>query len=288
MAAAHVSVRDPRISAFLSPRTPSGTVLAEGTWAHRHLLDIGADIDTFLFCPELLEPTALSLAQAVAGRARSAYAVSARTYARVSRRRSSSGLASLVRLPAWEAADGVIGGRPIHSGTLVLVADGIEYATNLGALIRVVDASGAQALLLTNRQARIEHPDVFTASRGTLLTTPLIDFGEPLAAAAWLAREGFAVHLALPGASRDFRDRPHGVRPTAIVVGSEGRGVSAQWRSVPHEAVSIPMRGRADSLNVAVAAGVLLFLRAFDSLDVLPTSPLDRQKRQVEGAKATG
>jgi TrmH family RNA methyltransferase len=259
MAAAHVSARDPRISAFLSPRTPSGTVLAEGTWAHSHLLDIEADIDTFLFCPELLDPPARTLAQAIARRARSAYAVSAKTYARVGRRTSPSGLASLVRLPTWRAGKGFIGGRTIHSGTLVLVADGIEYAANLGALIRVVDASGAEALLLTNRQARIEHPDVFTASRGTVLTTPVIDFGEPQTAAAWLAREGFTVHLALPDASRDFRDRPHGVRPTAIVVGSEGRGVSAQWRSVPHEAVSIPMRGRADSLNVAVAAGVLLF-----------------------------
>jgi TrmH family RNA methyltransferase len=259
MAAAHVSARDPRISAFLSPRTLSGTVLAEGTWAHRHLLDVDADIDTFVCCPELLDPPARLLAEAVAQHARSAYAVSARTYARVSRRTSPSGLASLVRLPAWRAADGVIGGRAIHSGTLVLVADGIEYATNLGALIRVVDASGAQALLLTNRQARIEHPDVFTASRGTVLTTPVIDFGEPRAAAAWLASAGFTVHLALPDASRDFRDRPRGVRPTAIVVGSEGRGVSEQWRSVPHDAVSIPMRGRADSLNVAVAAGVLLF-----------------------------
>lgn len=129
----------------------------------------------------------------------------------------------------------------------------------MGALIRVVDASGAQALLLTNRQARIDHPDVFTASRGTLLTTAVIDFGEPAAAANWLTREGFGVHLTLPGAARDFRDRPRGDRPTAIVVGSEGRGVSAQWRSLPHEVVSIPMRGWADSLKVAVAAGVLLF-----------------------------
>lgn len=259
MAAAHVSARDPRISAFLSPRTPPGTVLAEGMWAHRQLLDLRADIDVFLSCPELLAPPARPLAQAVARRARAAYQVSARTYARIGRRTSPSGLASLVRLPAWSVGDGTIGGHTIHSGTLVLVADGIEYATNLGALIRVVDASGAQALLLTNRQARIEHPDVFTASRGTVLTTPVIDFGEPPAAAAWLARAGFTVRLALPDASRDFRERPRGVGPTAIVVGAEGRGVSAQWRSVPHEAVSIPMRGRADSLNVAVAAGVLLF-----------------------------
>jgi TrmH family RNA methyltransferase len=259
MAAAHVSARDPRISAFLSPRTPSGTVLVEGAWAHQHLLDIRADIDIVLSCPELLDPRARPLAEAVARRARSAYEVSARTYARVGRRTSPSGLASLVRMPAWPVTDGAIGGRSIHNGTQVLVADGIEYATNLGALIRVVDASGTQALLLTNRQARIEHPDVFTASRGTVLTTPVIDFGEPAAAAAWLARQGFTVHLALPGAARDFRERPRGVRPTAIVVGAEGRGVSARWRSVPHEAMSIPMHGRADSLNVAVAAGVLLF-----------------------------
>jgi tRNA G18 (ribose-2'-O)-methylase SpoU len=91
------------------------------------------------------------------------------------------------------------------------------------------------------------------------LTTPVIDFGEPNAAAAWLDREGFAIHLALPAAPRDNRDRPRRDRPTAIVVGSEGRGVSAQWRLIPHEVVSIPMRGRADSLNVAVAAGILLF-----------------------------
>lgn len=259
MAAAYVSARDPRIRSLLSTRTPPGTVLAEGLWAHRCLLDTGADIEIFVFCPQLLAGPAQELAEAVARRARSVFEVSANTYHRVSRRTQPSGLASSVRLPVWRAGDGTIADRAIHSGTRVLVADGIEYATNLGALIRVVDASGAQALFLTNRQARLEHPDVFTASRGTLLTTPVIDFGEPQAAAAWLAREGFNVHLALPDGSSDFRDLPHGRRPTAIVVGSESRGVSAQWRSIPHQAVSIPMRGRADSLNVAVAAGVLLF-----------------------------
>jgi len=258
-AAAHVSARDPRIKPFLTTRPLPGTVVAEGVWAHKTLLDLDAGIDIFVCCPPMLSGTAHKLAENVARKARTALEVSAKTYARISHRNQPSGLASLVRLPAWQAGEGAIAGRSIHDGTRVLVADGIEYATNLGALIRVVDASGAQALLLTNRQARLDHPDVFTASRGTLLTTPVIDFGEPEAAAAWLAREGFSVHLALPQASVDFRDLPRGSGPTAIVVGSEGRGVSAQWRSVPHRAVSIPMRGRADSLNVAVAAGVLLF-----------------------------
>ncbi|MEV0643959.1 TrmH family RNA methyltransferase [Phytomonospora sp. NPDC050363] len=260
MAVAHVSARDPRISALLSARnTPPGTLLAEGDWAHRCLLDAGGDIEVFVQCPELLTDGSRELAGTVSRRARSAFAVSAKTYARISRRNRSSGLASLVRLPGWRAGDGTIGGRRVDDGTVVLVADGIEYASNLGALVRVVDASGAQALILTGRRARVEHPEVFTASRGTVLTTPVVDLGAPREAAAWLARHGFAVYLALPGAREHFRDRPRGGRPTAIVVGSEGEGVAPEWREVPHHPVSIPMRGRADSLNVAVAAGVLLF-----------------------------
>jgi len=261
MAAVPVSARDPRISAFLSARTPSGTVLAEGVWAHQCLLHADADIETFVCCPDLLDEPARRLARDNARLAHTAVEVSAKTYVRISRRTKPSGLASLVRLPQWHPGDGTIGGRPIDGGTRVLVADGIEYATNLGALIRVVDASGAQALLLTNRRARLEHPDVFTASRGTVLTTPVVDFGEPRPAADWLLRSGFSIRLALPGALRSFRTPDQGEQsgPIAFVVGSEGRGVSAAWRAVPHESVSIPMRGRADSLNVAVAAGVLLF-----------------------------
>jgi TrmH family RNA methyltransferase len=256
---AHVSARDPRVRALLPSRTPPGTILAEGVWAHLCLLDTGADIEIFVYSPPLLTGHAHDIAEAVAHRAREVFEVSTNTFRRISRRTQPSGLASLVRIPVWRAGDGTIGGRAIRSDARILVADGIEYATNLGALIRVVDASGAQALFLTNRQARLEHPDVFGSSRGTLLTTPVIDFGEPAAAAAWLAREGFSVRLALPEGSSDFRDLPRGRHPTAIVVGSEGRGVSAEWRSMPHQAVSIPMRGRADSLNVAVAAAILLF-----------------------------
>lgn len=260
MAVAHVSARDPRISALLSSRkTPPGTMLAEGEWAHRCLLDAGADVDTLVQCPELLGGEGMDLAREAARRARAAFAVSAKTFARISRRGRPSGLASLVRLPEWRAESGAIGGRAVGPSTVVLVADGIEYASNLGALVRVVDGSGADALILTGRRARVENPEVFTASRGTVLTTPVVDLGSPRRAADWLARHGFAVYLALPGADAHFRERPRGLRPTAIVVGSEGNGVAPEWREVPHEPVSIPMLGRADSLNVAVAAGVLLF-----------------------------
>src|SRR5262245_17970553 len=117
MAAVHVSARDPRISALLSARTPLGTVIAEGNWAHRCLLDTGVDIDILVYCAPLLDEPARKLARAAERRARAAYEVSAKTYARVSRRTKPSGLASLVRLPRWHAGEAVVGGQPIDNDT---------------------------------------------------------------------------------------------------------------------------------------------------------------------------
>jgi TrmH family RNA methyltransferase len=147
----------------------------------------------------------------------------------------------------------------LRRARLVLVADGVEYAGNLGALLRTVDASGADALLVTNPVGRLTHPTVFSASRGTLLTTPSLVFDSVEAARRQLDVAGFEIVIADPDASVDFRDARYGGRPTAIVVGSEGSGISADWRTGDVQPVSIAMRGKADSLNVATAAAVLLF-----------------------------
>ena len=85
------------------------------------------------------------------------------------------------------------------SSSLVLVADGVEYAGNLGTLIRTVDAARADCLVLTSRRARVNHPSVYTASRGMVLSTPVLEFDDIAAAAGWLRRHEFEVHLADPG-----------------------------------------------------------------------------------------
>ena len=113
-------------------------------------------------------------------------------------------------------------------------------------------------LVLTRATARITHPKAFVASRGTVLTTPVLEYAD------------VAVGPRRPGRRRlhDVRRRPGrrgplpraglGSGPTAVVVGSEGDGVAEEWRTGLTR-VSIPMRGRADSLNVAASAAVLLF-----------------------------
>lgn len=261
----YAGAKHPQVQAMLAHgrpghSTPSRVVTVEGLWAHRYLLEAAAEVVTFLWCPEAAGPGSAECAATMAGRAAESFEISTKTMARVSRRQRGGGLASLVRIPQWSVTADAIAERAVDERTLVLIADGVEYSGNLGTLIRTVDACGADALVLTNRRARVDRSTVFTASRGTVLSTPVAEFDTPEAAAKWCADAGIAVYLADPSAPRDYRNgvfRPH--RPTAIVVGSEGSGISGSWYNRPHTPVNIPMRGRADSLNVGVAAAILLF-----------------------------
>jgi TrmH family RNA methyltransferase len=184
--------------------------------------------------------------------AEASYEIAPRTLARLHPGAAPPGLLSVVRLPEWRPSDVL---RP--DTRLVLVADGIEYAGNLGTLIRTADAAGASGVVLTSAAARVTHPKVFEASRGTVLTTPVLEADVTDARRA-LTAGGFTTLVADPAAAVDYREVAYEHRKVAIVVGSEGEGVVPAWRCGA-TTVSIPMRGRADSLNVAASASILLF-----------------------------
>jgi TrmH family RNA methyltransferase len=225
-----------------------------GGWAHEAVLRTDTAIEFVLWCPgPRAHPELEASAVAAAARANRAFRISERTLARIHPDAAAPELLSVVRLPVWDATTLLADGA-----RLVLVGDGIEYAGNLGTLVRTVDACAADALVLTGATARVTHPKVFTASRGTVLTTPVLTFGSVREARSALAAAGFTAYVADPGAATSYRRVGLGRGRTAVVVGSEGSGVSDQWREGLTR-VSIPMRGRADSLNVAVSAAVLLF-----------------------------
>ena len=236
----------------LLPRADHVTAVAGG-WAHEVVLESGARVEAALWCPgERRHPVLEATAARVAAAADRAFRVTERTLARIHPGLTAPALVSVVRLPRWPVslqADG---------GGLVLVADGIEYAGNLGTLIRTADACAVDALVLTGTTARVSHPKAFAASRGTVLTTRVLEYGDVASARADLAAAGFTTYVADPAGATPYRSAGLGSGPTAVVVGSEGDGVAEGWRSGLMR-VSIPMRGRADSLNVAASAAVLLF-----------------------------
>src|SRR6185436_8713624 len=90
------------------------------------------------------------------------------------------------------------------------------------------------------------------------LTTPVLTYDSIASARAALSEAGFTAYVADPAGATPYRSAGLGSGRTAVVVGSEGDGVSDEWR-VGLTRVAIPMLGRADSLNVAASAAVLLF-----------------------------
>lgn len=235
------------------PRADHLTAVSGG-WAHEVVLRSRAPVEVVLWCPgERPYPDLEATAATVASRATRAFRIAERTLARIQPDASAPALLSVVRLPRWESA------RVLTADArLVLVADGIEYAGNLGSLVRTADACAADALVLTRATARVTHPKAFAASRGMVLTTPVLDYTTVASARADLAGAGFTAYVADPSGTASYRTAGLGTERTAVVVGSEGAGVSDEWRTGLTR-IAIPMRGRADSLNVAVSAAVLLF-----------------------------
>jgi RNA methyltransferase, TrmH family len=225
-----------------------------GGWAHEVAVRSDAAIDVVLWCPgERVHPELEAAAAAAVGQASRAYRISERTLARIQPDATAPALLSVVRLPRWDSRSVLTG-----DARLVLVADGIEYAGNLGTLVRTADACAADALVLTRATARVTHPKAFAASRGMVLTTPVLTYPSVASARDDLAAAGFTTYVADPGGATPYRAAGLGRGRTAVVVGSEGDGVSEEWRTGLTR-VAIPMLGQADSLNVAVSAAVLLF-----------------------------
>jgi TrmH family RNA methyltransferase len=140
---------------------------------------------------------------------------------------------------------------------LLLVAEGVEKPGNLGAMLRTADAAGVDAVVACDPRTDWGNPNVVRASKGALFAVQVASAttGE---ARAWMADREIKFVVATPDATTPYTDAD--LRsPSAIVVGAERQGVSAAWLERPLETVSIPMVGRVNSLNVSIAAALMVY-----------------------------
>lgn len=138
-----------------------------------------------------------------------------------------------------------------------VVAEGIEKPGNLGTILRSADATGVDGVIVCDRQTDIHNPNVVRASVGTLFTVPVVE-SEGEETFTWLKNNGIAIVSATPSAQKYYTDVDL-TQPIAIVVGTEQYGLSRRWMEDADVQVKIPMLGVADSLNVAMAATLLLY-----------------------------
>jgi len=141
---------------------------------------------------------------------------------------------------------------------LVVVLDGVEDPRNLGAILRTVEAAGADGVLLPDRHSAGLSETVNRASAGGLEHVKVASIGNVVQAIEALKKRGFwIVGFDASGTERwdaiDYR------RPIALVLGGEGRGIRRLVREHCDHLVSIPLFGHVGSLNVSVAAGIALY-----------------------------
>jgi TrmH family RNA methyltransferase len=177
-------------------------------------------------------------------------AVSEKTFEHLAATESPQGVIALVRPPSW-TLDQLVRGKP-----LVVVLDGVQDPGNAGAIVRAAEAFGATGAAFLKGSVNPYNPKCLRASAGSTFRLPVASGIEPSLLSAALKQKEVILYAALPRASRTIAQA--GFKGAcAIVIGSEGRGITPSL-SKSAIAIRIPTSG-VESLNAAVAAGVLLY-----------------------------
>lgn len=249
------SSSNPRVKAVrrLSGRRAreAGVFLVEGHRPLRRALEASAEIRELYAAPSLFlgDEDAL-LVEEAARRGARIVELAPGAFAALSGNVRADGLLAVVE--RWPT-----GLERCPADGLLLVAEAVERPGNLGTIVRTACAAGAAALVVCDGRTDLFHSETVRGSVGAIFQLPVAT-ATTERARAWLRANGARIVVATPDAPRahweaDYRGR------VAIVVGNERYGVSAGWHAAAHERVHIPMPGPADSLNVAVASGVVLF-----------------------------
>lgn len=139
----------------------------------------------------------------------------------------------------------------------LIVAEAIEKPGNLGTILRSSDAAKVDGLMVCDRCTDIHNPNVLRASVGTLFTVPVVET-ESLQLLPFLKQRKIAIVAATPSAAQEYTEADL-AGPIAILVGTEQYGLSPFWMDNADLKIKIPMLGVADSLNVAMAATLLIY-----------------------------
>lgn len=252
------STANPRIGRIISLRKPEGRrksrfFIIEGLKECRLALESSVVIEEACLCPELLEPESEEIILSrIKKKGIALSRVSERVYNRIAFGNRMEGVILIARQPGLSLEE-----LRLKNNPLLVVLEGVEKPGNLGAVIRTADAAGADAVIAADGITDIYNPNVVRASLGALFSVQVLSCGSEKIV-AWLKANDIRIAAGVVGAgssyaSVDFRS------PCAIALGSEEKGLSRFLRDNADYQVGIPMAGKVDSLNVSVAAGILLF-----------------------------
>ena len=180
------------------------------------------------------------------------FEVSAAVYEKIAYRGGTEGVMAIVETPELGLERLNLPEKP-----LVVVLEAVEKPGNLGAVLRSADAAGADAVIVCDPLADVFNPNVIRASTGAVFSVP-VAVASSEEAIDFLKKNNIRILTAQLQDSVLYYDSDM-KKGTAIVMGTEDKGLSELWREAADEHIRIPMLGVADSLNVSVSAAILLF-----------------------------
>jgi TrmH family RNA methyltransferase len=234
-------------------RDRTGLTVADGIREIGRALDAGASIETAFVASDLLTAAGEGLVDRL-GRAAGTTIVTTTeaAFRKIAFGDRIEGVVAVIRQP-----DHALANLSLRAEPLVVVLEAVEKPGNLGAVLRSADGAGADALIAADPVTDLFNPNTIRASIGTVFSVPIAT-GDSAAVRDFLAEHGLRLVVARPDAADEYT----GVDlrgPVAIVLGSEASGLSAAWAGPDVIPVRLPMEGVADSLNVSIAAAVLLY-----------------------------
>ena len=235
-------------------REELGRTLVEGFEEVSLALEAGVLPQALFYCPELMldRATQSEVVDRVRGQGVETVQVTRAAFEKAAYREGPDGFLAVVPSVTRSCAELQVG-----LSALTVLCEGVEKPGNLGAMLRTADAAGAEAVIAADPVTDWGNPNLVRASKGTVFSVPVASDPTP-EVLRWLDARGIALVATTPDTDVDYTDVDY-TGPVAIAVGAEKYGLTD--RVLEHAAyrVRIPMVGRANSLNVATSAAIVIY-----------------------------
>ena len=233
-------------------RERRGLALAEGVRLVEEVIATGIHIRAALVAPALeATPRGAALAAGLRARSPKVESIGDRDLAALAGTEHPQGVIVVIEPKRWSLDDIKLGKKSV-----VLVVDAVQDPGNVGTMIRTAHGLGASGVVLLPGTAELTNPKVLRATMGAAFRLPAVPVSAD-EALAWLAKHHAEIWAAdATGAAVPVARRPS---PVALVVGNEGAGLSPPLLKAATRRVAVPLAPGAESLNVGIAAGILLY-----------------------------
>ena len=229
-------------------RAETGLFIVEGLHHIGEAIEAGWEIDSILYSPDVL--TSDFARDLISKKESEVQQVSAQVMESIADKENPQGILAVVH-QKWTRLD------DLESVRIGAAAVSPQDPGNVGTILRTLDAVGADALFLLDGGVDPYHPTSVRASMGTIFWKPIVQtsFNEFI---NWSRRFGYQLIATSAHAEQNYLElKP--TPPWILVLGSEQKGLSMEQIKACDTSISLPVRGRASSLNLAVAAGILLY-----------------------------